>query len=429
MRPPRIVAFAYACEPGEGSEAGAGWIHARILAGLGETWVLTRAVPPDSGSEWPHGLADGEGYETWLRDLPDNERLRFVHVQIPWWDEFWWTRPGRPGFTRLQRVEYVVWLWLALRAARRLMRTQQFDAGWHLTWANAWLGSTLPLTNLPFVYGPVGGGVAPPWRLAASLGVRAFAAEVVRHVGRTAFRYLNPLGHLATRRAALILTQNPETSRWLPASGHSKTVVLPNAVVTEVHRRPPETRAAPYTALFAGRLAGFKGASFAIRTIALLPEWRLLIVGEGPAEDRLRSLAEELEVNDRVEFLGQVPRNDLLEIMQGPADLLLFPSLHEEAGFVVAEAIATGIPVVCLDWGGPPVLGGIGVKPSSLRRTVRDLAQAVRSAPIGRPSPPAPTLESRRAELAELVRRFGVFEPSDAPSEPPISPTDGPPPS
>jgi NAD(P)-dependent dehydrogenase (short-subunit alcohol dehydrogenase family) len=38
----RILAFAYACEPGQGSEPGAGWAWSRMLARLGETWVITR---------------------------------------------------------------------------------------------------------------------------------------------------------------------------------------------------------------------------------------------------------------------------------------------------------------------------------------------------------------------------------------------------
>ena len=40
--PIRILAFAYACEPARGSEPGAGWAWARMLARLGETWVITR---------------------------------------------------------------------------------------------------------------------------------------------------------------------------------------------------------------------------------------------------------------------------------------------------------------------------------------------------------------------------------------------------
>ena len=44
--------------------------------------------------------------------------------------------------------------------------------------------------------------------------------------------------------------------------------------------------------------------------------------------------------------------------MATAADVLLFPSLREEAGWVVVEALAAGIPVICLDRGGPPVLAG-----------------------------------------------------------------------
>lgn len=414
VSPPRIVAFAYACEPGQGSEAGAGWTYARMLAGLGETWVLTRAVPPDAGTaEWPTHLADGEGYEAWLAGVPERNRLRFVHVQIPWWDRFWWKRPWRPRITRFQRVEYLIWLWLALRTARRLMRGRRFDAAWHLTWANAWMGSTLPLTGLPFVFGPVGGGVGPPWRLVASLGGRVFVSEIGRELVRAGFRHLNPLCRLASRNADLVLAQNPETRDWLPASRRSRIVVFPNAVLSDVARRAPRPARPPYTALFAGRLVAWKGASLAIRTIALLPDWRLLVVGDGPEEARLRRLVRDTGLQDRVEFLGRIPREGVLEIMRERADLLLFPSLHDDAPLVVAEAVATGLPVVCLDRGGPPVLGGVGVKPGSPERTVRDLARAVRSAPIGGSGPPAPTLESRRADLADLVRRFEVFEPEE----------------
>jgi hypothetical protein len=40
--PLRILAFADACEPGQGSEPGEGWAWSRMLAQLGETWVITQ---------------------------------------------------------------------------------------------------------------------------------------------------------------------------------------------------------------------------------------------------------------------------------------------------------------------------------------------------------------------------------------------------
>jgi glycosyltransferase involved in cell wall biosynthesis len=69
-------------------------------------------------------------------------------------------------------------------------------------------------------------------------------------------------------------------------------------------------------------------------------------------------MADRLEVGERVEFRGWVARERVQEVMRTEADVLLFPSLHDEAGWVVVEAMAAGLPVLCLDVGGPPVLIG-----------------------------------------------------------------------
>jgi glycosyltransferase involved in cell wall biosynthesis len=50
--------------------------------------------------------------------------------------------------------------------------------------------------------------------------------------------------------------------------------------------------------------------------------------------------------------------------------VLLFPSLHDESPLTVAEALALGLPVLCLDHGGPPVVAravGSHVKAVPLR--------------------------------------------------------------
>jgi glycosyltransferase involved in cell wall biosynthesis len=57
---------------------------------------------------------------------------------------------------------------------------------------------------------------------------------------------------------------------------------------------------------------------------------------------------------DRVCLLGAIPRADLLALY-GQADLFVFPSLHDSSGNVVLEALSRGLPVVCLDLGGPPI--------------------------------------------------------------------------
>lgn len=335
----RILAFDYACEPEEGSEPGAGWAWARMLALLGETWVVTRA-----NNRAP--------IERVLPGIPERERLHFVYVDLPAWARFW--KKGQRGI----RVYYLLWQLAALRAARRLHRETGFTLAWHLTFANAWFGSLAPLVGPPFVYGPVGGGVGmPPLRLVRMLGPRAVRFELARAAARASGRYLNPLARLAWSRARLVLVQNGETRAWLPPRHRAKASVFPNPVLDTAparERRAPD----PPTALYAGRLIAWKGAALAIESIAKTPDWHLLVCGDGRDEQELRRLAGRLGLDGRVRFLGTRPRDEVLRLMSTAADVLLFPSLREDAGWVVVEALACGLPVICLDRGGPRALGG-----------------------------------------------------------------------
>ncbi|MCD8503275.1 MAG: glycosyltransferase [Bacillaceae bacterium] len=70
---------------------------------------------------------------------------------------------------------------------------------------------------------------------------------------------------------------------------------------------------------------------------------RLLILGEGPLKDQLASLAKELKVEGRVHFLG-FQSNPYIYFEK--ADLFILSSLHEGFSHVIAEALATGTPVV-----------------------------------------------------------------------------------
>ncbi len=132
--------------------------------------------------------------------------------------------------------------------------------------------------------------------------------------------------------------------------------------------------------LFAGRLLPFKGVSLAIEALARLRGWRLIVCGEGPDEERLRGLAQRLGVMDRVDFRGWVDREELARIMRNETDVFVFPSLHDQAPLVVAEATAVGLPVVSLDRGGAPLLGAHPVATRSHLRTVAALAKAVEQA-------------------------------------------------
>jgi glycosyltransferase involved in cell wall biosynthesis len=78
-----------------------------------------------------------------------------------------------------------------------------------------------------------------------------------------------------------------------------------------------------------------------------VPGTRLRVIGDGPYEDELRALADELGVTDAVEFI-KVPYGDrrLLAEKMAEADVIAILSSYESQGIAGMEAVATGARVV-----------------------------------------------------------------------------------
>ncbi len=76
------------------------------------------------------------------------------------------------------------------------------------------------------------------------------------------------------------------------------------------------------------------------------------IAGKGPEMDNLKKIAHKFGVEDRVEFLGYVPDNDLLELYAN-AFAVFFAPVDEDYGYITLEAFLSKRPVVtCVDSGG-----------------------------------------------------------------------------
>lgn len=98
-----------------------------------------------------------------------------------------------------------------------------------------------------------------------------------------------------------------------------------------------------------------KRVSDLLRALATLlpacPEARLLVVGKGPDEGRLRELADQLGVADRVRFAGyQADPQPCYALM----DVFALASAMEAFGLVLVEAMYAGLPVVATRVGGIP---------------------------------------------------------------------------
>ena len=104
--------------------------------------------------------------------------------------------------------------------------------------------------------------------------------------------------------------------------------------------------------LFLGRLASEKGVDTLLRTWSLLgSDARLVIVGEGPQGESLRTVAPE-----GVEFRGEVPPAEVAGILEGARALLVPSRWYEAAPRTIIEAYAAGVPVVASRFGALPEL-------------------------------------------------------------------------
>ena len=104
-----------------------------------------------------------------------------------------------------------------------------------------------------------------------------------------------------------------------------------------------------------GRLVPVKGFDILVRALPALlrvvPDAQVIVVGEGPEEQRLTELAERLGVPGHVRLLGG--DTDVVEILAA-ADVLAAPSRNEGMGRALVESMALGVPVVAAAVGGIP---------------------------------------------------------------------------
>lgn len=104
--------------------------------------------------------------------------------------------------------------------------------------------------------------------------------------------------------------------------------------------------------LFVGHLRYYKGLNYLLRALAELPNARLVIIGSGPEEKKLRGLARELQIADRVKFAGEVS-DAALPAYFAACDIFVLPSSErsEAFGVVQLEAMSAGKPIVCTELG------------------------------------------------------------------------------
>lgn len=139
------------------------------------------------------------------------------------------------------------------------------------------------------------------------------------------------------------------------------SVALPLFIEAPEAEPPAPRLRDDFTLFHAGRIEKEKGLQFLFEALSQVPGVRFRIAGEGGYKSELQQLAQRMEIADRIDWLGKLPRESVLQECRD-AHLAALPSLWvENAPVFVLEAMREGCPVAASDVGGYPDLIEHGV--------------------------------------------------------------------
>jgi len=248
----------------------------------------------------------------------------------------------------LARLSYI----LAVRKLfRRLSATVQFDIAQQFTPVNTGLSLAVLGTRVPLVLGPYSGHWSP----------EAFGQPERTSLLSKLKRWIRDgVAALQQGQARALVITCPAASERILSSGLRATRV--HVISHGIHSRAyPERSSLPEqpSVLFLANLEYWKGIFTLLdafdRIAVTLPDCRLEVWGDGKEVDAVRQRVEQSPFRDRIDLKGRAPRERVGEIMRSHS-VYCMPSYGEPFGMTILEAMASGLPVVTTNVGGPAFL-------------------------------------------------------------------------
>jgi glycosyltransferase involved in cell wall biosynthesis len=130
--------------------------------------------------------------------------------------------------------------------------------------------------------------------------------------------------------------------------------VIPNMIDPNFEPPPVDLRKSDPVITYVGRLSKAKGVKFLIDAAEQIESFKeIRIVGAGPAEEHLKTLAADSQRSDKISFIGKVPYSKVHSEYR-EADIFVHPGVWPEPfGRTILEAMQSALPIVATNIGGP----------------------------------------------------------------------------
>lgn len=336
----KVLLSAFACNPNLGSEEGNGWNWSVGLAKKGfEVHCLTRKI----------GKANIDAVSK-----PAN--LYFHYITLPFGLEKLYSNAKFGMY-----LYYMLWQLQAYKKARSLNKRLQFNIAHHVTWGSVQLGSFLYKLNVPFIFGPAGGGQISPIAFKHYFG-KSWSVEEKRNLISSLLVKYNPACRNMLKSAAAVWVSNPETANLVKKIRFSEVnttldAALPNNFYSgDFYPKIPAK--GTLKLLWVGRFMPRKGVLLILDVMERLKEYPgivLTIVGDGEQREEILEGVKSKELDSTVIFTGKVPYDNVKEFYANN-DVFFFTSLRDSCPMQIVEALTFGMPVVTINLHGQSII-------------------------------------------------------------------------
>lgn len=181
----------------------------------------------------------------------------------------------------------------------------------------------------------------------------------INNKGNIKTQFAKIIRNFYAKRANCIIVPSNYLKRIVSQWGvaESKIFVVYNAIPdieldNTHHAKITKTK---YSIIYAGRLVQWKNIDCLIRLIKDIQQLSLIIIGEGKEKDNLMKLVKELNIEDKIYFLGRKDKKEMYEIIK-QSDIFILFSSYEGFPHILLEAMKIGIPIITTNTGGNPEL-------------------------------------------------------------------------
>jgi glycosyltransferase involved in cell wall biosynthesis len=336
----KILLSAFACDPSKGSEPSYGWNWATGLAGRGyEVHCFTREEGKSSIAQ---------------QARPAN--LYFHYIALPFGLEKLYY-----SSTAGMYLYYLLWQWVAYKKAKKMHRKLQFSMAHHVTWGSVQLGSLLYKLNIPFIFGPAGGGQKAPVSFKKYFLNHWDAEEKREKISDYLLKY-SPACKKMLAKATTVLVSNTDTLQMAETSGAKNTFLTLDVALSDSFYpgafSPKMPRANTLKLLWIGRFMPRKGILLLLdvmKELKACPGITLTVVGDGEMRAVFLDTIKTYGLEETVSWKGAVSFNEVRSFYASH-DVFFFTSLRDSGGVQLIEAMAFGLPVVTLHLHGQGII-------------------------------------------------------------------------